>query len=50
MDAVSKDAMGGELAYAPPRLQMLGSLRELTQTEIPDSGGGGELGPSLLRD
>jgi hypothetical protein len=56
MDAVSSEPGKGDavrvgVAYAPARLQVLGSLRDLTQVEVPESGGrggGGELGPSFV--
>ena len=44
-EATGFEAVSRESVYAPPRLQALGSLRELTRNEIPETGGG-ELGPA----
>jgi hypothetical protein len=51
MDVVRKKAAGGAeprpaSRYVAPRLELLGSLRDLTQTEVPETGS--ELGPAKL--
>jgi hypothetical protein len=51
MDSLHKDveaveAGRGDASYVAPELLALGSLREFTQTEVPESGGT-ELGPSV---